>query len=96
MRVNPHKHGFLTNTDEPAKASDGHAPWSKSVPATWLDTEQAAVYVGVSVRTLEDWRHKGIGPPYYKKLDGKLVLYRCDELDRWVEQAYEHIEPKAL
>ena len=62
----------------------------------WLNTDQAALYLGVSVRTLEDWRQKQIGPAYYKKLEGKLVLYRRDELDRWVEQAYEHVEPRAL
>ena len=79
-----------------ARAIGELASWIKPIPALWLTTEQAAVYLGVSARTLEDWRLRGIGPPYYKKQDGKLVLYRRDELDRWVEQAYEHIEPKAL
>jgi excisionase family DNA binding protein len=86
----------MTHADGTARDISDCVPWLKPIPALWLTTEQAAVYLGVSARTLEDWRLRRIGPPYYKKQDGKMILYRRYELDNWVEQAYEHIEPRAL
>lgn len=36
---------------------------------------------GVSPRTLEQWRWKGIGPPYLKI--GGRVLYRLDDIEAY-------------
>jgi DNA-binding transcriptional MerR regulator len=44
-----------------------------------LDTPDAADLLGVSPRTLEDWRWRGIGPPFYK-LGRRIVRYRAEDL----------------
>jgi excisionase family DNA binding protein len=49
----------------------------------YLSSEEAAVYLGISVKTVRDWRHKGQGPPSYKL--GGLVRYDLRELDAWVK-----------
>jgi len=48
-----------------------------------LNTEEAADYLCVSKRTLENWRQLGIGPPFVK-LPPKLVRYREAALEDWV------------
>lgn len=49
---------------------------------TLYNTENAAKYLHKSPRTLEDWRHKGLGPRY---IAGKKVLYREPDLDAYLE-----------
>ena len=45
-----------------------------------LTEKEAAQFLGVSVRTLQNWRRKGIGPKWYKV--GRLVRYaRADLYD---------------
>jgi len=48
----------------------------------YLSTEQTALYIGVSVRTLEDWRRQGTGPDF-APLSAKLVRYRVCDVDEW-------------
>lgn len=48
-----------------------------------LSPEQAAKYLGVSVRTLQGWRTKGIGPRFGQA--GRTVRYSAAELDRWLK-----------
>jgi excisionase family DNA binding protein len=48
-----------------------------------LGPKQAAHWLGVSVRTLEDWRARGKGPPYFKVGGG--VRYSVRELETWLE-----------
>ncbi|MDX8437669.1 MULTISPECIES: helix-turn-helix transcriptional regulator [Mesorhizobium] len=47
----------------------------------FLNTAQAAFYVGLSQRTLEKMRLKGGGPQFRKH--GRFVRYHIDELDAW-------------
>jgi excisionase family DNA binding protein len=48
-----------------------------------LNTEQAAAYLGVTMRTLEVWRcTKRHAIPYIKV--GRLVKYRKTDLDAWL------------
>ena len=47
-----------------------------------LSTDAAAVFLGVSSKTLGRWRQLGKGPRYLR-LGGK-VLYPKGELDRWL------------
>lgn len=47
----------------------------------YLNTAQAAHYLGLSQRTLERMRTLGVGPSYRKH--GHHVRYLIDELDRW-------------
>lgn len=47
----------------------------------FLNTAQAAFYIGLSQRTLEKMRTIGGGPRYRKH--GRYVRYHIDDLDGW-------------
>ena len=48
-----------------------------------VNTEKAALFLGVSVRTLEEWRKKDIGPAFMK-IGRKLIRYEMAELERFL------------
>lgn len=48
----------------------------------WLNTEQAAEYVGFSVKTLHNRRNKGLRPTAHKI--GNKLRYHIDELENWI------------
>ncbi|MDE2184202.1 MAG: helix-turn-helix domain-containing protein [Alphaproteobacteria bacterium] len=54
----------------------------------YLNTPQAAYYLGFSQRTLERMRTLGIGPAFRKH--GHQVRYLIDELDRWSVKQERH------
>lgn len=57
-----------------------------------LSELEASKYLGpVSVRTLQDWRARGIGPAYTKL--GRRVAYEVSDLDAF--KAAGRVEPKA-
>jgi len=47
-------------------------------------TKEAARLLGVSHRTLEDWRNRGGGPRFIHL--GRLVRYRAADLERFVNR----------
>jgi len=47
----------------------------------FLNTAQAAFYVGVQQKTLKKMRGRGDGPKFRKH--GRLVRYHIDDLDAW-------------
>ena len=49
----------------------------------YINTQQAAAAFGLSASWLTKLRLTGNGPVYRKV--GKRVLYRRDELERWIE-----------
>lgn len=49
----------------------------------YLDTRAAADHLGLSRRTLEQWRVSGGGPPFIKM--GAGVRHNAADLQRWVE-----------
>ena len=49
-----------------------------------LDKAAAARYLGVSIKTLDDWIYRRRGPRYVK-LGGKLVRYRIEDLLAYVD-----------
>jgi len=55
-----------------------------SAPKQGLRTAETARILGVSVRTLEDWRYRGCGPVYHRV--GKLALYYRADLERWLAE----------
>ena len=61
--------------DEIARAANA----KKGSP--FLNTDQAAHYVGLSRRTLEKMRTAGGGPRFRKH--GRYVRYHIDDLDVW-------------
>lgn len=50
---------------------------------TFLDSDQAAEYLGLKRTTLEAWRCRGGGPRFAKL--GRAVRYRKSDLDDWIE-----------
>lgn len=50
---------------------------------TFLDSDQAADYLGLKRTTLEAWRCRGGGPRFIKL--GRLVKYRRADLDSFIE-----------
>ncbi len=52
-------------------------------PSTLLRQEDAAGFLDVSVRFLENRRYMGGGPPFVR-LSSKAVRYRREDLDQWI------------
>jgi hypothetical protein len=55
---------------------------SDDSPDKLLTTDQAASYLLVSRRTMEDWRRVGSGPPYIQ-IARNCVRYRFGDLRSW-------------
>uniref|UniRef100_I2Q560 Helix-turn-helix domain-containing protein n=1 Tax=Desulfovibrio sp. U5L TaxID=596152 RepID=I2Q560_9BACT len=47
--------------------------------------KDAAKVLGVSKRTLEDWRARGLGPTYVKETE-RTILYPRRGLEAWLEK----------
>lgn len=58
---------------------------STAVEAEYLDTKQAATFLGLSPYTLQSWRSRGMGPPHYP-VSGTRVHYKKAELEAWMQQ----------
>ncbi len=48
-----------------------------------LSTDEAATYLGISPRTLEDWRYRGGGPVFHK-VGRRLVRYLTASLEAYL------------
>ena len=51
------------------------------LPDGRMDTRNAALYLGLSAKTLAMWRCQGTGPKFIKR--GKVFYYK-DDLDHWL------------
>lgn len=49
-----------------------------------MDTRAAAAYLGLELRTLEDWRSKLTGPRFVR-VSTRAVRYRRSDLDAWLD-----------
>lgn len=54
-------------------------------PRRMLKESTAAEVLGVSPKTLRNWRSNGSGGPPYRKLKGAGVRYWLDELLQWAD-----------
>ncbi|MBD8030280.1 helix-turn-helix transcriptional regulator [Corynebacterium gallinarum] len=50
----------------------------------WLSTTQAAKYLGLTTRTLYNWRANNTGPRHVRNADNH-ALYRVSDLDDWID-----------
>ena len=57
------------------------APTATPEPSPFLTEAQAATRLGLSPKTLRNWRSAGVGPPSLKL--GSAVRYHQDALDLW-------------
>jgi hypothetical protein len=54
-----------------------------------MNSDSAAAYLGVTVKTLAMWRWRGtVGPPYSKS--GSRVVYRRSDLQAYLRTARRH------
>lgn len=54
----------------------------------FLNTSQAAFYIGLSVRTMEKMRAEGDGPRYRRH--ARFIRYHIDDLDLWSKSTSGH------
>lgn len=64
------------------EVAERHLRDLRMVAPEYLDTEQAADYLGFSVAALKKWRCNGEGPPYTKT--AQAVRYRRADLDEFM------------
>ena len=50
--------------------------------------KEAAAYLGVSIKTMQAWRHQCRGPKYYRL--GRVCVYRQADLDQYMEAGAVH------
>lgn len=55
----------------------------RAVPGALLDTAQAARFLGLGERTLQNWRVRGEGPAFLRT--GRAVRYAPEDLARWLD-----------
>lgn len=58
----------------------------------FLSTEQAAFYLGLSARKLQQMRGGGTGPGF--RLHSRYVRYHIDDLDNWSRGVTRHEGPR--
>jgi excisionase family DNA binding protein len=56
-----------------------------------LTVNEVAGYLGVPVKTLYQWRHKGVGPRGMRV--GRHLRYRSGEVDRWLDALARQSRP---
>jgi predicted site-specific integrase-resolvase len=54
-------------------------------PLALIPPSHLAGLLKISIRTLERWRVEGVGPTFIKA--GRRVLYRPEDIERWLGQA---------
>jgi excisionase family DNA binding protein len=58
-----------------------------------MTIDEVGAYMQVPVKTLYDWRHRGIGPPGMRV--GRHVRYRRSDVDAWLESCRDPVLPLA-
>lgn len=53
----------------------------------WINTDEAAEYLGVKATTIREWIKKNNGIPAHKI--GRLWKFKKEELDQWVKNDCE-------
>jgi len=52
----------------------------------YLTEKEVAKFTSISIQTLRNWRHRGQGPKYHKPTP-RVVRYRLDDVERFMESA---------
>ena len=65
----------------PVDAAANEEKWGMNNNTGFMNTEQVAAYLGLSPRTLESYRSRGGGPPFY--VLGSVVRYLLSDVVKW-------------
>ena len=68
-----------------AELADGYATGRFAPPSEYLNTAQAAAFLGLTEAGMETMRKEGRGPSFVRASQ-KLVRYRVQDLRHWMEQ----------
>lgn len=71
---------------EPKDDADARAARARN-GAPFLSPEQAAFYLGLTTRTLQEYRSNGIGPRFRRH--GRYIRYHIDDIDAWALRGRE-------
>jgi hypothetical protein len=69
--------------DHVAETVTGYIRANPPRPSPWFTPDDAAAYLRLTRRGLEDMRAKATGPRYHKVND-RVVRYHVDDLDAWL------------
>lgn len=58
----------------------------KDIYKEFISEKDTSLMLGVSVATLKSWRHKKVGPNFYKI--GGLVRYTDEDIKKWINENY--------
>ncbi len=72
------------------KGQQSGAP-ANTKSSTYMNTKQAAEYLGLKYGTLHGWRFQGTGPKYVKM--GGAVRYRIEDLDDFASSNMPDLTP---
>ena len=65
--------------------ADGYATGRYAPPPEYLNTNDAAAFLGLTPGGMETMRKEGRGPAFIRA-SGKLVRYRVTDLNNWMAQ----------
>ena len=77
----------MTETSAVSSATNGEAPPFGEDPNYWhslIPESEAADFLDVTPRALQDWRQRGTGPPYVK-ISARCVKYTRFRMKRWYD-----------
>ncbi|MGR6966287.1 helix-turn-helix domain-containing protein [Geodermatophilus sp. URMC 61] len=63
----------------------------RTAAAELLTVQEAAAVLRIPVTTLRYWRHLGVGPDGFRL--GRRVVYRRQDVDRWVTEQQQAQSP---
>ena len=78
------------NIPRPAKSrADLLAEIANLPPSTFVNTAQAAAYIGSTPAVMMNWRSQRRGPRYHGK--NEFIRYRISDLDLWMSARADEI-----
>src|SRR4051794_28773290 len=68
-------------------APDPKSQQSDEIRAEYLRPKEAADFLSISAKQLENWRRAGKGGPQFSKKGRRLILYRVSDLRAWLAES---------
>ena len=59
------------------------------LPERLVSPSQVARFLAVEVETLDGWRRRGVGPPWYRL--GRVIRYRLNEVEDWIHKSRSQV-----